>query len=53
MGAASRIVLKGFELRTDVKMVRYPERYMDKRGADMWRRIMQLLDETEMGEAAE
>jgi hypothetical protein len=40
-------------LRTDVKMVRYPERYMDKRGADMWHRIMQLLDETEMVEAAE
>jgi len=53
MGAASRSVLNGFELRTEVKLVRSPDRYMDKRGADMWARIMQLLDEIEIAEAAE
>jgi len=52
MRLASRAVLNGFELRTDVKLVRFPERYMDKRGADTWERIMRLLDELEL-EAAE
>jgi DNA polymerase I len=33
MVAASRTMLKGFELQTDVKRVRYPDRYMDGRGA--------------------
>lgn len=32
MRRASRIVLKGHELRTDAKIVRYPERYSDFRG---------------------
>jgi hypothetical protein len=32
MREASSIVLDGFELGTDVKVVRYPDRYMDKRG---------------------
>ena len=52
MRLASRAVLNGFELRTDVKLVRFPERYMDKRGADTWERIMRLLDELKL-EAAE
>jgi DNA polymerase family A len=43
MAEASRIVLKGFELRTDVKVVRYPDRYMDDRGAVMWQRVTELL----------
>jgi hypothetical protein len=29
---ASRVVLNGFELGTDVKIVGYPDRYMDERG---------------------
>lgn len=43
MAEASRIVLGGFEIRTDVKLVRYPERFMDKRGAVMWQRVMDLI----------
>jgi hypothetical protein len=43
MAEASRAVLSGFELATDVKVVRWPERYMDPRGAVMWRRVEQLL----------
>jgi DNA polymerase I-like protein with 3'-5' exonuclease and polymerase domains len=43
MGEASRIVLNGFELGTDVKVVRYPERYMDKRGEVMWNKVMNLI----------
>jgi DNA polymerase I len=39
MAEASRIVLGGFELRTDAAIVRYPDRYMDPRGAVMWDRV--------------
>lgn len=44
---ASKIVLGGFSLRSDVKLVRHPERYMDERGAEMWDSVMTLLDEVE------
>ena len=43
MQEASRIVLDGFELGSDVKEVRYPDRYMDKRGAVMWDKVMSLI----------
>jgi DNA polymerase-1 len=45
MAEASRIVLGGFELGTDAHIVRYPERYMDARGAVMWNRVMGLIAE--------
>ena len=32
MRRASEIVLAGFPLRTDAKIVKYPDRYADKRG---------------------
>jgi hypothetical protein len=47
MREASRIVLDGFELGTDATLVRYPDRYMDERGAVMWQRVMALLDQAE------
>ena len=50
MQEASRIVLNGFELRADVKVVRWPDRYMDKRGLVMWNKIMALLDELDSQE---
>ena len=43
MAEASRVVLNGFELRTDVKRVDYPDRYMDPRGRVMWQRVTELL----------
>jgi hypothetical protein len=43
MADASKVVLSGFEIRTDVKVVKYPERYSDKRGVVMWERVMKLL----------
>lgn len=36
MAEASEIVLNGFRLRTEAKLVRYPDRYTDKRGVAMW-----------------
>ena len=50
MAEASRIVLAGFELGTDVEVVRYPDRYSDGRGAVMWERVMRLIAEREAGD---
>jgi DNA polymerase I len=47
MAEASRAVLRGFELRSDVSITRWPDRYMDARGAVMWERVMRLLREIE------
>ena len=33
----------GIDVRTDVKIVRWPDRYMDPRGEGMWDRVMTLL----------
>lgn len=43
MMEASRIVLYGFELGSDAKVIRYPDRYMDDRGVEMWNTAMNLL----------
>jgi DNA polymerase I len=42
MAEASRAVLAGFELATDVEVVRLPDRYMDPRGVGMWNRVCKL-----------
>jgi DNA polymerase I len=43
MAQASRAVLAGFEIRTDVHRVDYPHRYTDGRGAVMWERVLGLI----------
>ena len=48
MRRASRIVLNAdaagaHELRTDAKIIRYPNRYADKRGDAIWDQVLQLL----------
>jgi DNA polymerase-1 len=44
MAQAAKMVLGGFELGSDVKVVRYPNRYMDEgRGRGMWDRVMGLI----------
>ncbi len=53
MAEASRIVLGGFEIRTDVKIVRYPERFMDERGAVMWQRVMDLIAQRQRMQGAD
>jgi DNA polymerase I-like protein with 3'-5' exonuclease and polymerase domains len=35
MGRAAEVVLAGFPIRTEAKVIRHPERYMDKRGKGM------------------
>jgi DNA polymerase-1 len=49
MRRASRIVLNAdasgtHELRTDVEIVRYPDRYSDPRGAAFWDQVVELLN---------
>jgi DNA polymerase-1 len=48
MRRASRIVLNAtadgtHELRTDAKIIRYPDRYIDKRGTDIWTFVLRHL----------
>jgi hypothetical protein len=45
MEEASEIVLDGFKLKSDAKVVVSPNRYMDKRGERMWERVMGLLSD--------
>jgi DNA polymerase I len=55
---ASRVVLGGFELRTDVKIIApaadcepepnwHPDRFPEPRGEEMWRLVMELLETAE------
>lgn len=44
MAEAARIVLDGFELRTEVMRICYPERFRDPRGARMWEQVMDLIE---------
>jgi hypothetical protein len=44
MAEASRMVLGGFELGTDAKLIHWPRRYADRRGEAIWRRVIGILD---------
>ena len=43
MREAGEIVLGGFPLASDAKIVRHPDRYMDPRGSRMWETVMDIL----------
>jgi hypothetical protein len=43
MVEASQLVLPGFPLRTEAKVVRWPERYSDPRGERFWRTVWELI----------
>jgi hypothetical protein len=50
MRRASRIILNSdpsgpYELRTDAVIVKYPDRYTDKRGVAMWNEVLDLLEQ--------
>jgi hypothetical protein len=50
MRRASRVVLNPtadgtIELRTDAKIIRYPDRFTDKRGTELWETVLKLLAE--------
>jgi hypothetical protein len=44
MAEASSIVLGGFRLRSEAKLIRYPERYQDGRGTHMWNTVWGILN---------
>ena len=48
MAEASRIVLGGFEVGTDVVVVKYRERYVDEAGTDFWNRVARLAGPLEV-----
>jgi DNA polymerase I len=44
MGEASKVILNGFEVRTEEATFHYPDRYMDaKRGRPMWDQVSALV----------
>jgi hypothetical protein len=47
MREASGLVLPGFPLRTDARIVRHPDRYQDERGRRMWVLVTGLMEEVE------
>lgn len=52
MAEASRVVLADFELRTEAKIIKWPDRYMDPRGERMWKEVWILIEEIEAGGVA-
>ena len=49
MENASAEVLGAFRLRSDVKTVHFPDRYMDPHGEPMWHTVMRLLPPADSG----
>jgi DNA polymerase I-like protein with 3'-5' exonuclease and polymerase domains len=43
MCEASMVILDVFPLRTEALVIRYPDRYMDKRGKTMWEAVWELI----------
>lgn len=44
MQKAGEIVLDGFKLRSDVEIFRFPERYIDKRGIEIWNKLNDFIE---------
>ncbi|MGZ4987356.1 MAG: DNA polymerase [Limisphaerales bacterium] len=47
MTRAGRLVTGGLDIRTEAEIVRWPDRYMDERGKNMWDSVVKFLDELE------
>ena len=50
MADASRIVLQRLALRSDVTVIRYPDRFEDPRGQAMWQTISEVIQEIQATE---
>jgi hypothetical protein len=44
MARASEVILGGFRLRSDVEIIRHPDRLRDERGVKFWCQIMAILE---------
>jgi len=53
MEEASEITLPGFPVRVDPKIVKYPDRYSDKRGRKMWELVTKVLEAVESWSVAD
>jgi DNA polymerase family A len=49
MAEASAAVLYGFQLRSEIKLIVSPDRFIDSRGDDMWGRVSGILQSIEGG----
>ena len=49
MAQASKIILDGFSVQTDAEIIRYPNRYMDGRGKQMWDAVCRELESLRTG----
>ncbi len=49
MADASRVVLAGFELRSETRILRHPDRLLDEKGWPMWNRVMVSSDSLREG----
>ena len=49
MQEAGEIILGGMKLRTDADIICYPDRYVDRRGAEMWKSVNEILDSLTTG----
>jgi DNA polymerase I len=49
MAEASKIVLGGFELRSDAMRICHPDRFQDPRGKAMWDRVIELVNKRRAG----
>jgi DNA polymerase I len=50
MQEASEIVLDGFALRSDVKIVRWPDRLLGDKEQPMWDRVMGIVERVGSGD---
>ena len=44
MTEASRIILNGFELKTDTEVFIHPERFPEERGEEVWNMLQHQLE---------
>ncbi len=49
MQRASELTLKGFPLRSDAKLILFPDRYMDDRGRETWALLWEIVSKIEEG----
>ena len=47
MADASKLILGGFELRSEVKIFAHPNRFTDPRGESMWAKVWEIIEELE------
>jgi DNA polymerase-1 len=53
MADASRLVLDGFELRSEAKIFAHPDRFTDPRGESMWAKVWEIIEELERAGGAD